>query len=106
MTTFHFSGLSGYKSKCGLSFEQKNGSIYVIMTELPDNPGTSITNMSAALATDIYQLYLTQYSPETIVWIEHYIYVAEESFDLVSYTWDGIRYTKPKWKHIEIKKIN
>ena len=48
---YHYRGSRGCECKCGLSIVPlKDGRVTVICTELPDNPGTSITNFAEDLA--------------------------------------------------------
>jgi len=64
-------------------------SIVVMLTELPDNPGVSVTNAYEYIATKIVQQ--ESLSPFRIIWIEHYPpqkYCREETFDLVTLEWD------------------
>lgn len=55
----------------------------IIITELPDNPGRSVTNG----IEEIINLLLSDHSlePNQVKIIEHYVYKNEESFDYVSF---------------------
>lgn len=87
-------------SRCQL---QINGNV-VMVTELDDNPGTSVTNMAEQLATLICQEF--SIDPASLIWIEHYpergskYDTYPEDFDLVTFTWDGRRFIHPQWKRI------
>lgn len=77
----------------------------VIASELPDNPGMSITNAAAELATQVCQRY--GIDPECLVWVEHYGATATtsyrqdppETYDLVTFTWTGKGFAQPRWAH-------
>jgi hypothetical protein len=51
---FNFNGQWDIPSKCGLKIIEKEGKIYVVVTELyQDNPGTSVTAAGKLLALQI-----------------------------------------------------
>jgi len=85
---------------------QINGNL-VIATELPDNPGQSITNAAEELATQVCQQF--EISPLSLMWIEHYIHEdseLEETYDLVLFTWDGDRFIDPRWHRLSSVKLS
>jgi len=88
-TLYNYKGFSGCDSKCWIRIFSKDLAYIVIATELPDNPGTSITNTAAALATSVAIEF--DIEPERLVWIEHYPTRPdadrEETYDLVTFTW-------------------
>lgn len=68
---FKFAGLFGLPAACALErIDVPDGRVVVIATELPDNPGVSITNFAEELAT----IACLRFGIETerLVWIEHY----------------------------------
>jgi len=84
------------------------GTVVVVATELPDNPGVSITNWAEYLATEIRRVYLTQ--GEALIWIEHYQErprrfdkraTIKETFDRVLMRWNGYSYEEPEWKKFD-----
>ena len=86
-SVYRYRGFRGCDCKCSLRIERlHDGRVVVICTELPDNPGTSITNF----AEDLAGLVCTDYGikPEQLVWIEHY--PPDESKH-------GLRHGKPSW---------
>ncbi len=111
-----YRGIGNCKSKCGVKIIKTDVSPIVIITELPDNPGTSVTNWFENIATLVYEKYLKNYDPEPIIWIEHYppeYYNREHMmanatekrdgvFDKVSLEWDNAhnRYVNPFWYRI------
>lgn len=81
----------------------------VVLTELPENQGMSVTNAFEFLAADIKQLFAL---PEDTVWVEHYTDRREggsdeslaENFALVSFEGGPDvygRFGRPVWKHLE-----
>ena len=75
MFEIKYSGLRNCDSRCSIDVVELNNSpdrIVVILTELPNNTGTSITMMIENIATKVYHKYLTKYDPDKIIWIEHY----------------------------------
>lgn len=106
MFIYNYKGYWGFDSKCGVEIKRDNDKVTVILTELPDNPGTSVTNMIEHLATMIYHQFLKDVLVENITWIEHYIEsFAGETFDKVKMEWDGQRFKNPKWERIKKKEI-
>jgi hypothetical protein len=99
----HYIGFWGHPAKCGLEIEKKNKKIDVTLTELPDNPGTSVTNMVEQLATMVYHEFLYDTPVENIRWLEHYPErgTLKESLDEVEMLWDDVRFSKPKWKRLK-----
>lgn len=110
-----FKGLGGCESECGLkiwafknSYQDALPSRYVVvMTELPDNPGTTVTNAGALIAKEVMEIYLRQADPETITWIEHYpprgnsVSVRiRETFDRMNIRFDGHQFRNDGWTHL------
>ena len=81
----------------------------VLLTELPDNPGTTVTLCIERLATGICRC--LRLDPGRMLLIEHYPersvagrsfpdLILEEHVSLVSCHYDGSRFTRPTWKRI------
>lgn len=75
----------------------------VVLTELKDNPGTSVTNAFERLATEIYSRYLHPLGIERgdVTWLEHVERKCgfRETWDEVSLTYEeesGV-FSTPKW---------
>lgn len=104
-TIFYYKGFVGCKSKCGLTITKEGKKVTVILTELPSNHGTSVTNMIEDLATMIYWQFLKDVPVENIEWIEHYPPTDSlnlpETFDRVVMKWDGKQFSHPQWKRIK-----
>jgi hypothetical protein len=74
-------------SYCDIEVHQRSDGKYVfVATELPDNPGTSVTNYAEQLATAVRTQYALK--PGDVIWIEHYPEAKnrrKEDFDLVRF---------------------
>jgi len=102
-----FAGLHGFVSKCGIDVWHLHGQTLVMLTELPDNPGTSVTNYFERLATHLLPFVALftlgeGSSPESIIWVEHYERAEgsglADTWDRVRLSWDGTRYHSPEWE--------
>lgn len=120
-TEYAFQGYWDAKpeGKCRVRLIEKNGAPPVLLiTELPDNPSTSVTNIMEHLAPEIIRTFLPQAFEElelpTI--IEHYEAQRdiEETFDLVTFAhaaprkvWLGgrerISLGEPHWKRLPLE---
>lgn len=112
MKQFNYKGFGRCESKCGVTIIDENGKKTVVLTELPDNPGTSITNFVEGIATLVHNQFLPDTPPESIRFIEHYPSESrggdDETFDLVILKWDGKQFRGPLWKPLpaeEVEKI-
>lgn len=100
---YHFKGYHGCPSKCGLNIYEREDRAIVLLTERPDNPGTSVTNSIEELATRIYNERFPGCPVENIRFIEHYpadVIHPEPTFDLVEMDWSGNAFRNPRWKRI------
>jgi hypothetical protein len=60
-----------YDSSCGLEIRiNRNNTITVILTELPNNPGITVTYLIEHVATLIYSEYLKSVPVENIIWLK------------------------------------
>jgi len=105
----NFTGYHGCASKCGVTIYRCCLNdltclpyLVVVLTELADNTGTSVTNASEDLATLVrerYQNTVTGGLP--VFWVEHYPAGPgrrDETYDSVCYaTQRGGRYAAPVW---------
>ena len=105
---YHYRGPLGQRSRCYLHvFEGDPGTLpVVIATELPDNPGTSITNSAALVASQVWRELLPQ-AQEGLRYFEHYLprhpdargrATVDEDMDEVNFTIIGrYRLVNPVW---------
>jgi hypothetical protein len=94
---FAFKGLHGYPSECDVHIANN----VVVVSELPDNPGTSVTNAWPLLADAIYNQMLANQERSSIVWIEHYPQRGRlaPTWELVHMNWNGQRFQMATDKH-------
>ena len=105
--TFEYEGLHGFRSHCGLGLLERDGYLLVILTELPKNPGTSVTNAVELIATQLRERdsRVRAYSTDKVFFVEHYLRDGKEpdTWDYVKLTWDTLRnkYVSPAWRDLE-----
>jgi len=111
---FAYPGLSrAYPGRCGLSvWTAGPGQYYgvVIASELPTNPGASITNSYERLATRVVRQLFPNVPPWGTLWFEHYppgLGLNEDhQYDLVTFGMVGrqetgaIIYEHPSWRRV------
>lgn len=91
---FHYKGYGRNESFCDI---QVAGNL-VIATELPDNPGTSITNAAEDVATAVCLRY--QIPMKDLVWIERYHHSPDE-YDRVFFDYFENTLRNPLWKRLK-----
>jgi hypothetical protein len=117
---FEYAGLHGCESFCRIRvWKVQNGATYqlvVMFTELPENPGTSVTNyieQLAVLSAPLVANFIDDVaiSPGSFTWLEHYPerdrgLPTPESFDRVELEWHTNAYSRrlearrPQWKRL------
>ena len=98
-----YKGFWNCDSRCDIEVHPRSDGKYVfVATELPDNPGTSVTNFAEHLATAMRKQYGLR--PEEMIWIEHYpeaMNRRREDFDLVRFLgMEGDSFRTPVWTRI------
>lgn len=90
-----FKGYGGCKSQCRVNVIEEDGQRIVVFTDL--GIGTSVTNMSEHIATDIVNK--LKFDPLTTLFAERYRPgQKDETIDQILYQWDGVKYSKPEWR--------
>lgn len=101
MFTYRYKGHWNCESICGVEIERDGIKAIVVLTELEENQGTSVTNMVEKIATQIYLRFL-DVPYWNITWIEHYPEIKfrkKETFDKVTLEWDGKKSNHPEeWR--------
>ncbi|MHB8346009.1 MAG: hypothetical protein ACYDHM_02300 [Acidiferrobacterales bacterium] len=95
--------------------EDKAPQMAVILTELAENEGPSVTNAIERLASAVCLMFpeeLGQIPPTDVLWLEHYSSKLSyrgvrgggewDTVDLVSLSWDANpgRYRSPEWRQV------
>ena len=101
-----YRGFHGCPSYCWLRIYMTPGQTVVLATEVDDNPGTSITNMAAGLATEVVRTFGLPL--DRLVWIEHYrdrtVSAGRPrlpaSFDQVTFTRTARGLRHPQWRRL------
>ncbi len=97
----------GQRGLCHLRILQQEQKTIVIATEIPVNPGKSVTNAAEAIATQAVQEF--QLDPTTTRFIEHYTKESYEGSDEghyeVTFTWHEKEATNPQWRRLEPHEI-
>jgi hypothetical protein len=96
---YPYPGFRDCESACRLRIWQQERASVVIVTELDDNPGTSVTNRAEALAMQVYRQY--ELWPPCTRWIEHYPpdSAYTETFAEVTFRTDPCTgLTRPRWR--------
>ena len=95
---------------CRLRIYGANVGTVIVLSELAENLGVSVTNAAAALATEIARIY--QLDPDTTFWIEHYGAFSykdgdcDETFDLVTFTWRNRTASNVQWKRLTADELH
>lgn len=87
---FEYPGYRGFRSACRVVISVcAGGPVLVVFSELPHNPGTSITNASEYIATLVYRQHLADVPRDAIRWFEHDPGYGRcpESVDEIRYSW-------------------
>ena len=100
---YNYKGFWNCDSCCDIEVHRRSDGKYVfVATELPDNPGTSVTNFAEHLATAMRSQYALK--PDQVIWIEHYPEAKgrrKEDFDLVRFLgMEGNSFRTPVWTRI------
>ena len=104
---FEYKGQWDSPSKCGIRIiNRRDNSKLVIATEIyRQNPGTPVTEWCGPLATQILnsleidqdRFFFIEHTPDMGSKLAFYF----ETFDLVSFDWDGSKFINPRWRRLE-----
>lgn len=96
-------GPKGPATICHMRTFARGALTLVVLTEIPVNPGKSITNCFELLATDVVRRlkldagevhFYEHYTPDS------YPGAGSERWARVHLIWDGIRFIAPEWEHL------
>jgi len=124
-TVLDYKGYGGCEAFCGIKIWVIGGGAgsalphryVVVMTQLEENKGTSVTNASEIIATTVLRDLLPKADPDIITWIEHYPPRGDvrdrmpETYDLVMLRYDGDKFQMDRrdgqhpWKHLVEKDL-
>jgi len=104
---FRYAGPTGHEGRCYLQVFERRGALPVVLAcETKDNPGASVTNAAASIATQAWRQ-LLPHAREGIIFIDAYLdprhmHIAPgERFAEVTFDLDGDALHSPRWRHIE-----
>ena len=95
---------------CRLRIYGANVGTVIVLSELAENLGVSVTNAAAALATEIARIY--PLDPDTTFWIEHYGAFSykdgdcDETFDLITFTWRNRTASNAEWQRLNSDQLH
>ena len=93
---YKFGGLGACESWCDLEVDQKLH--IVIVYEVKDNPGTSVTNAAEILANQVCKDF--NLDVNKVIWIEE-----NKGYALVDFMKYGGKLRGPKWTYIDEKQL-
>jgi len=104
---FSYTAPTGHEGCCYLQVFERRGALPVVLAcETKDNPGASVTNAAASIATQAWRRLLPR-AKEGIVFVEVYVDMhhthsaPDERFAEVTFDLDGDALHSPRWRHRE-----
>jgi hypothetical protein len=107
-THYEFITATGVKARCGLRILRDGSQVVVILSELRDNRGRSVTNAAEEIATQVRRKF--GLDPDQTRWIERYPERQRfrrnrdrsepDVYDEILYVWDEYRATEPEWRRL------
>ena len=115
---YRYAGYFDIPSACHLRvYTRVSGEPIFVATELPTNPGTSITNRAEYLAAEAVHEFAPRWAGKPFAWIEHYRHyprrTEEDTFDLVSFdSWTPVEDAsgcrtlgRPSWTRLTLDEV-
>lgn len=109
MHKHQYKGYGGCDSVCGVDvIHTDTGETLVVLTELPENPGTSVTNMVEEIANQLVADQLASLRTRGLRWVERYPAQRgrAETLDEVTFTLREGRFTEPRWRRLSQPSLN
>ena len=109
---FDYPGLWESPSRCGLRLiKRKDGKTLAIATEIyRENPGTPVTEVVASMATLVCQklhaLLKNSFSSSIHPDLSSKLTFYGETFDFVTFDWDGEKFINPKWRRLTPQEVD
>lgn len=106
LAVYRYSGFGGIDSQCGIRALRLYDRTTVVLSELADNPGTSVTNRAELIATQLLADKVVVAKPAELRFIEHYPpgrgISRSETFDWVEFDYDraGRCFEKLRWRRL------
>jgi hypothetical protein len=94
-----FTASTGVPAVCGLRIVSDGAQRIVVLTELADNVGMSVTNAAAEIAAQVRSEF--SLDPDLTRWIEHY--PQYPTYDEITFTWDGHNALEPSWRRLVVE---
>ncbi len=100
LNPYKFKGLGRHDSECKIEIWKDADKAVILFTDI--GKGTSVTNASEQLVTEIYNKYLLNYDKKNLMFIETYQKRKNviESADVVVPIWDGNEASDVNWFHL------
>ena len=95
---YNFNAYNGVRSSCIVHILKEDNITYILFEDI--NVGSSVTNSSELLATQIVNLY--NLNPKYCRFFETYEEFAHDTFDEITYSWKSVdeyyEAKNPKWR--------
>lgn len=104
--SFDYAGLAGVPSRCGVTYFDEAEFPVLVLTELPDNPGTSVTNAVELIVAQLdHARKFWQSYPVDLTIVEHWQRPISrpDTWDLVTLDFDPVShaFARPEWRSVE-----
>jgi hypothetical protein len=101
LNPYKFKGLRTHNSECDVKIWFENDKAIILFTDI--GKGTSVTNASEQLVTEIYNSYLTKYDKKNLMFMETYERNKRhkiEDVDVVVPIWQDNEAVDVNWFHL------
>lgn len=93
-----YKGFGRFPSHCKVEIWKDGRYAVVMFTELESNKGTSITNAAEIIVQEVYNLHLTSFLKECVLFVETYPY--HKHVDMILPEWSGRNVIRVGWTHL------
>lgn len=96
----------GIQARCGVQVFETRKRDVLVLTELPDNPGMSVTNYSESLVTELLARH-ERLDPLRLAVIEHYpeTFDVDETLDYVICDFRGRQCVRVSWRRLTRREV-